>query len=185
MDDKQLQELAQKIYNKHKEALDYIYDNAQNEDALKFKHYHEWFDKKDKDFIKRNNNALSFLSFATKRLHSKIFEGISTKNKEIDLLPYCYYEIQKRFMNEIKLVLHKDDSLPTEIQERLDDVRNKLIKKRNNDWTWASACKEKIGADNFFNKHNIADEDINAGLAKLLDAALEKCEKSVLDKISK
>lgn len=183
MDDKQMQELAQKIYNKHKEALDYIYDNAQNEDALKFKHYHNWLNKKS--FKKKNNNALSCISFATDELHSKVFEGLSTETNGLDLLPYCYYEIQKRFMNEIKLVLHKEDSLPEVVQERLDKVRSQLIKKTNSDWVWTSACKEKIGITSFFEKKDINDDDIDSELTKLLDAALEKCEKSILDKIGR
>lgn len=45
MDDYELQNLAQKIYNKHKAALDYIYENVQNEDALKFRFVRDWFNK--------------------------------------------------------------------------------------------------------------------------------------------
>ena len=180
MDDQKMQELAQKIYNKHKDALDYIYENAQNEDALKFEHYHKWLSGKT-DFTKRQNKAFSYLQFATKELHEKIFENLDVKN--IDVVQYCFYEIQKRFMNEIKLVLHKDNSLPSDVQSRLDEVRTKLIKKSNTDWQWASACKGKIGAEHHFDKYDLNNEQLDEELTKTLNKALEKCQSAVLEAI--
>lgn len=180
MDDQQMQELAQKIYTKHKVALDYIFDNMKTEDASKFEHYHKWLDEK-KDFIKRQNKTSSYLQFATKALHSKVFNGLNIQN--INLVQYCYYEIQKRFMNEIKLVLHKDESLPDEIKKRLDKIRSQLTKKSNTDWVWASACKTKTITDSFFEQHDIDDDSLDKDLTRSLDAALNKCQSAVLEKI--
>ena len=177
MDDQELQDLAQKIYNQHKKALDYIYDNAQNEDALIFDKYHDWLEKKS-DFIKREKKASSYLQFATKELYSIAFKGLNVKEK--DLVQYCYYEVQKRFMNEIKLVLHIDSSLPKEIQERLSSIRTKLVKKTDAEWQWTSACKTKIKTDSYFNKHDFYEEKFDEGLNKLLDTALNECQSKIL-----
>ena len=61
-------------------------------------------------------------------------------------------------MNEIKLVLHIDSSLPKEIQERLSSIRTKLVKKTDAEWQWTSACKTKIKTDSYFNKHDFYEE---------------------------
>ena len=88
-------------------------------------------------------------------------------------------------MNEIKLVLHKDDSLPSDVQSRLDEVRTKLIKKSNTDWQWASACKSKIGAEHYFDKYDLSDEKLDEELTKTLNSALEKCQSAVFERIRK
>ena len=185
MDDQEMMNLAQKIYNKHKEALDYIYNNVQSEDALKFNHYHKWLDKKD--FIKCQNDTSSALKFSTKNLYSQLFKGIDIH--EQDLITYCYYEIQKRYMNSIKLILHtndKDEFLKKreDIKNRLYELRKVLVKKTNDDWEWASACKVSINVDSYFNKHDVNDEDDDE-LMKILDASFSKCETAVLEKIKK
>lgn len=183
MDDQKMMELAQQIYNKHKEALDYIYNNAQNEDALKFNHYHKWLDKKD--FIKSQNDTSSALKFSTKTLYSQLFKGIDISG--LDLIPYCYYEIQKRSMNSIKLVLHTDDKIPKgrdDIKNRLNELRKTLVKKTNDDWEWTSVCKTSINAESYFKKHDVSYDDDNE-LMKILDTSLEKCESAILEKIKK
>lgn len=95
----------------------------------------------------------------------------------------CYYEIQRRYMSEIKLVLHKDDSLPDEIKNRLDSVRSQLTRKKNTDWVWSSACKTKTITDSFFEQHDINDDSLDKALTKSLDSALNKCQSAILEKI--
>ena len=185
MDDQEMMDLAQKIYNKHKEALDYIYNNVQNEDALKFNHYRKWLNKSG--FIKRQSEMSSALIFSTKTLYSQLFKGLEIDG--LDLIPYCYYEIQKRSMNSIKLVLHttdKDEFLEKreDIKNRLHELRKVLVNKSNDDWEWTSVGKTSINVESYFNKHDVNDDDDNE-LMKILDSSLEKCESAILEKIKK
>lgn len=186
MDDQEMMDLAQKIYNKHKEALDYIYNNAQNEDALKFNHYHKWLDKND--FIKCQNNTSSALKFSTKELYSQLFKGIDISGQ--DLVPYCFYEIQKRSMNSIKLVLHTSNKDNDEgkflkkredIKNRLHELRKVLVNKNNDDWEWASAGKKNIDVDSYFNNHDVNDDDDDE-LMTILNASFKACESDILKK---
>jgi len=174
-----LQILSQKIYNRYQNALDYIETTAQSEDAQKFKHYHTWLDSKN--YRTPPKRASSRLQFVTDKIYAKVFAGIDTK--DIDLIHYCYFEIEKRFMSKIKLVLHKDDTLPPEIQKKLDEVRQILNGDTNEEWKWASAGTEKIDLSGIFDQGDIKDASIDAKLAPKIEAALSKCESSVYDKL--
>jgi len=175
-----LQILSQKIYIRYQNALDYIETTAQSEDAQKFKHYHTWLDSKN--YKTSTKRASSYLQFVTDKILAKVFAGIDTK--DIDLIHYCYFEIQKRFMSKIKLVLHKDDSLPPEIQKKLNDVRQILNGGTNEEWEWASAGTEKIDLSGIFDQGDIKDAAIDAKLAPRIQAALDKCESSVIEKLN-
>lgn len=174
-----LQDLAQKIYNRYQKAIDYIEITAQSEDAQRFKHYHKWLD--NGNYIRRQKRAFSYLQFATDELHSKVFGELQQKSTNIDLVQYCYYEIQKRYMTKIKLVLHKDESLPISVSKRLDEVRRILNGDSNEEWEWASACTEKIDITGAFDGVKLIDEN---KLNDALDKAFNKCQKNALSKIS-
>lgn len=86
-------------------------------------------------------------------------------------------------MNEIKLVFHKDAGLSSDMQSRLDKVREILAKKSGTEWVWTTVSKENIGLVNFFEKKDVDGENIETDVSKLLEKALEKCENRILEKL--
>ncbi len=179
MDDQDMQELAQKIYSEHKDVLDYIYENVQNEDALKFKHYHTWIDGFDHEHkLAFKQKKVASLQFATEDLYKKIFPSF----KPDDIGTYqqcCYYQIIKKSMSKIQLVFRNAPKTPDEIKQRLNEIRQKFTK-NSNSWEWYSAKTQTIKMPDDFDNTNIDEE-----LKKNLNKALLTLENKVFEELDK
>jgi hypothetical protein len=180
MDDEKMLQLATSIYNRHKNALDYISDNVQTESMARFECFKKWVDKEIGK--KYNRSTASALLFGTEELFRKIFKDVSIDDD--DKLKYCYYEIQKRSMNTIKLVFCANNVKP-DIYERLGKIGKKISgKMARNNWKCWGVLTEKIdGLEQCFNE--LSGEELDTEVYKKIERAFKKIESKVMGKTKK
>lgn len=190
MDDKQLLEIAQKIYDTHSTALEYIWDNVQNDDSKMFDYYKKWINyykeslKKQKE---KENEVYEFsqpscVIFGTKKLYNAVFNGIGV-NEEVTKKT-CYYEIQRRNNGLIKLVFARNSNgLSNEIKNRLNEIGNKFGNERTDDWVFWTIDKKKIEIDDLLDKYQ--GKKLEQKIQEKIQKGFEKFENEILNKINK
>ncbi len=138
--DQELIELCNKIYNKHRRALDLIFENRDDVVSQVSNNFKNILREAPMVFLDDSSKSKSYVKFRTVGLN-KLFEGIDPK--------YYYYQLEiKEDHITVMLEYHKNryEPLDDEISNRMEHVREKFGCKRNSpqgNWVFYRVWTEK------------------------------------------